>query len=198
MTASIALLLSLAQAPTAPAARLAPPAEARAIVAAMLDYETGAYPSDPSQPTCVIATLDAPLHLEREDREDFDARARRGRAPEPEFNHDWALPEPRPDPRAPMLEEARAHRLDHLVAAALAALPRRAGRGRGVAPESVHAPLILGRRPDCRFHIGLAAPFLVDDVAFIEANFESGGNLYALERRGGHWTVFALASMWVF
>jgi hypothetical protein len=178
---------------------MAPRNEAQAIAAAMLGYENAAYPSAPSERTCVAPSFSAPLRLVREDRDDREREARAHRqASNFEVRLDWVLPEPRPDPNSPLLDDTRARQLDHMVAAALDAFSPRAAFVRRVPRGAVPPPLLLGPQPHCPYSISMSAPFIVGEIAFIEGNYESGGNIYALERRDGRWTVFALANMWIF
>ena len=196
MNASIALLLFLAAVTPAPAARMVAADEAQAIAAAMLDYEIRAHPPDSSVRTCTTPNFGAPLRVAREDRDDRE-RERHGQPSDFELRLDWALPEPRSDPALFTLDDRRARQLDRMVAAALDTFSPRTAHARRIARGTVPQPLLLGSQANCQYRIALSAPFVVGEVAFIEGNYESGGNIYALERRGNRWVVFALANMWI-
>jgi hypothetical protein len=194
VTASIALFLALSQAPP-DAVVVSPPSNVvQGIVSGLLDYEASTYPSqNPSERICVTPTLTAPLERERNDREE-----RRRDAPSYSYDdHDWVLPLPRTNPDSPLLEAVRAHALDRMVTSAVAALPRHPHYVRRISQSAVPASFVLRRRRGCSYGALLSAPVIVGDIAFLNADYDSGGNLYALEHRHGRWVVIALANTWI-
>jgi len=196
MKALIALLSFLVALTPTPPARMASTDEAQAIAAALLGYEIRAHPEDSFGRTCVTPTFVAPLRLAREAQVDWQ-REHHGQTSGFELRLDWALPEPRSDPASFILDDGRARRLDLMVAAALNTFSPRTAHARRVARGTVPQPLLLEPQAHCQYGIVLSAPFIADGIAFIEGNYESGGNIYALERHGERWAVFALANIWV-
>ena len=205
-----ALIASPAYAQTA-----ATEADARAALAAVLAHQTSMRGLESAAQTCVIASLAPPPAAAGAENPMMPEQAVR-------IYFQWHVPEAppavrpppqfRPDGRRQRRERAPPVVLPAPVPAELAqrldALRAEAARS-GAAPAIgavdaalVTAPMQLQEMNRGCAPLQLSAPAFAGDTAFVETAYACGttcgnGNLYALERRDGRWTVVAVADVWI-
>jgi hypothetical protein len=191
------------------------PADASAVLAAVLAQEAAVRGPEGGAQTCVAPVLPGPptppggesvMMLDHAVRIFFQWHAAAAPAivrppPEPD-----APGRPRrrrridPIPPPPALAAALADRFNALRDEAAGA-PAPAGVGR-LEAAVVPAPLHLQRaNEDCAL-LTLSSPAFAADAAFVEVAYVCGtvcgnGSLYALERRDGRWQVVGVADTWI-
>ncbi len=207
-----ALVASPLQAQTAGSAD-----DARAAIAAVLAHQASMRGLESAAQTCVIAALTPGPASPAPGEEDPMMPEHSVR-----IYFQWHVPEapaairPPPQPRPegqrrnrerppPVVLPAAipadlAQRLDALRAEA--ARSDAAPAVNGIDAALVTAPMQLQDMNRGCAPLQLSAPAFAGDAAFIETAYACGstcgnGSLYALERREGHWTVVAVADIWI-
>jgi hypothetical protein len=190
------------------------PAEARAVIAAVLAHQAAMRGAEEAAQTCVETALAGPPAA---------AGAEDPMVPEHvvRIGFQWHLPEspaivrPPPQYRPDGRRQNRERRPEVPLPAALApdlaqrldALRAEAARAPAVDLDRIDAALVPaplrtreGTR-DCA-PLVLSAPAFAGDAAFVETVYACGtrcgnGNLYALQRREGRWEVVGVADIWI-
>lgn len=187
------------------------PAEARAVIAAVLTHQASMRGAESAAGTCVERALAGPPAAPGADDPMVPNHAVR-------IGFRWHLPEGPPLVRPPLQfrpdgrPQRRERRPEVPLPAALAPdLAQRLDASRAEAAPAalaeidaalVPAPLRLrdGAR-DCG-PLTLSAPAFAGDTAFVETAYACGttcgnGSLYALQRRDGRWEVVGVADIWI-
>lgn len=190
--------------------------DARAVLGAVLAHQTAMRGTESAAQTCVTAALAPPPVAAGEDDPMMPDHAVR-------IYFQWHVPEAPatvrpPSPRPPEGQRRRNRERPPPVvlpapipadsAQRLDALRAEAARSNAApAVAQVDAALLTppmqlqGMNNGCA-PLQLSAPGFAGDAAFVETAYACGttcgnGNLYALERREGRWTVVAVADTWI-
>ncbi len=160
------------------------PKHADAILRSILVQEAKQASLNRNRPTCVpLGPVRPELHIIRTDF--------RPQKMWPLF--EWSSPD------AGRLEPANANELTVLARRAIERRPERSLAV--ITKRMVTAPLVPGQTPkDCGI-LTFTTPSVVGDVAFVERSYTcpglcGQGQLYALQRSKGQWTVIAMTFLW--
>jgi hypothetical protein len=215
MRLKVAFLAAAALAAAPLHAQTAPePADARAVIAAVLVHQASMRGAESAAATCVEGALAGPLAAPGGEDPMVPNHAVR-------IGFRWHLPEappvlrPPPQYRSDGRRVNRERRPDVPLPAALA--PELASRLDALRAEAARAPAVDLAQIDAalvpaplRLQDGardcgpltLSVPAFAGDAAFVETAFACGttcgnGSLYALQRRDGRWEVVGVADIWI-
>jgi len=215
------LCMALAAAPLQ-AQQAATQADARAVIAAVLAHQASIRGTEGAAETCVVDALsrapaapgtaveDDPLAPDHAVHiyfqwhvPDAPPPARGAAAPPQPATPGGRRNRPRAAPPPPPPAALPAAEADHLNAlrAQAARAPAAPALAR-IEPELIPAPLQALRPDDDCAQLTLSQPAFAGDAAFVELAYACGtvcgnGNLYALQRRDGRWTVTGIADIWI-